>query len=365
MNPGYHRIGKDLSAVSWFHGDFVGQEESLRRVQEIAEENYAKGPHRDVCVLCATRLSGDIFFERGKLAYIFCANCGHLNGNRLLSKDFAELTYKGAESDKEEVESVYSAEFTSGKMALEYREVVERIYGPKSDFLRDFFLSENLPIENLEILDFGCGSGHFINALMDSGFSRVSGVDTYGPAIGAAVSIGGLDPSNIREVDLDETVAILRRTQADVVCMMCVLVHLESIGDAVAAMRENKSIRYSFQKIPMWSFATILEAALPEFRARVLGSDHTNVFTRESLAWLENRFGLSRVASWTFGSDVLDLQRKVLASLAGGQASEGFVKRVQSDMEVLANPVQYVIDSNLLSSEIHVIWKFPARGQAK
>lgn len=361
MDSEFHRIGKDLGDVSWFHEDFIAQEESLRRVQKITEENYAKGPHRDVCILCSSSLSGDTFFERGKLAYIFCANCGHVNGNRLVSKDFVESTYTGAQAGNQEVDGVYSEEFTSGKMALEYREVVERIYGPKSDFLREYFLSQNLPIEDLAVLDFGCGSGHFVNALMDSGFRGVSGVDSFGPAIEAGVSIGGLDPSKIVEVNPKDTLEILRSTQADVVSMMCVLVHLDLIGDAVAAMYENNAIRYSYQKIPMWSFATILESAFPEFRARVLGSDHTNVFTRESLAWLENKFGLSRVASWTFGGDVLDLQRKVLAALGGGQASERFVTRVQNDLESLANPIQGVIDSHSLSSEIHLIWEFPAK----
>lgn len=359
MNPEFHRVGKDLSDVSWFHGDFVAQEASLRQMQEISEGNYAKGPRRDVCILCGSLLSGEIFFERGKLAYIFCANCGHVNGNRLLSKSFMQATYKGAESDDEEAESVYCGEFTSGKMALEYREVVERIYRPKSDFLMEYLLSQNVSIEDLAILDFGCGSGHFMNALSDSGFNRVSGVDSYGPAVSAGISIGRLEPSQIAEVELEDALDTLRNTKADLVSMMCVLVHLESITDAVAAMYANKSVRYSYQKIPMWSFATILESAFPEFRARVLGSDHTNVFTSESLSWLENRFGLSRVASWTFGGDVLDLQRKVLAALGGGQASEGFVTRVQSDLESLANPVQRVIDSHSLSSEIHLIWEFP------
>lgn len=361
MDSEFHRIGKDLSDVSWFHGDFVAQEENLRRVQKMTEENYARGPYRDVCILCSSSLSGETFFERGKITYIFCGNCGHVNGNRLLSKDFVESTYKGAEAADDEVDGVYSREFTTGKMALEYREVVERIYGPKSDFLKEYVLSRNLTVEDLAILDFGCGSGHFMNALMTSGFRDVSGVDTFGPAIAAAVSIGGLNPSKIREVDPGETLEILGSTQVDLVSMMCVLVHLESIGDAVAAMFENKSIRYSYQKIPMWSLATILESALPEFRARVLGSDHTNVFTMDSLTWLENRFGLSRVASWTFGGDALDLQRKVLASLSRGQASDGFISRVQSDLELLANPVQHVIDSHSLSSEIHLIWEFPTR----
>lgn len=360
MNPQFHRIGKDLSDVSWFHEDFVAQEESLRRIQKITEEKYAKGPRREVCILCASSLSGDSFFERGKLAYIFCAECGHVNGNRLLSRDFGTATYKGRDSGDAEVESVYSGEFTSGKMALEYREVVDRIYRPKSDFLMQFLLSENLPVHDLEILDFGCGSGHFINALIDSGFSRVSGVDSYRPAVGAAISIGGLEPSQISEVDLEATLEVLKNTKANLVSMMCVLVHLESVFDAVSAMHKNKSIRYSYQKIPMWSFATILESAFPAFRARVLGSDHTNVFTRESLAWLENRFGLTRVASWTFGGDFLDLQRKVLASLSGSRASASFLTRVESDLESLANPVQQTIDSYSLSSEIHLIWEFPS-----
>lgn len=362
MNPEFHRVGKNLSDVSWFQGNFVEQEEELLQLQEVSERNYADGPLRDVCILCGSLLSGEIFFERGKIAYIFCTNCGHVNGNRLLSKGFMDATYKASDSNDEEVESIYCGEFTRGKMALEYREVVERIYRPKSDFLMEYLLSQNVSIENLEILDFGCGSGHFMNALIDSGFSRVSGVDSYGPAVSAGLSIGGLEPSQIAEVDLEGTMDILRNTKADLVSMMCVLVHLESITASIAAMFENKSVRYSYQKIPMWSFATILESAFPAFSARVLGSDHTNVFTRESLGWLEKRFGLSRVASWTFGGDVLDLERKVLVALGNSKASEGYVARVKSDLEFLANPLQHIIDSNSLSSEVHLIWEFPDRG---
>jgi hypothetical protein len=136
------------------------------------------------------------------------------------------------------------------------------------------------------------------------------------------------------------------------------LVHLESPIEALVAMKKNKNTRFTFQKIPMWSFATILESALPEYRARVLGSDHTNVFTEESLAWIEKSVGLRRVASWTFGGDYLDLQRKTIAGMKKNGSSQDLINRAADELSKISNDVQLAIDTNKLSSELHVIWEF-------
>jgi SAM-dependent methyltransferase len=246
-------------------------------------------------------------------------------------------------------------------MAKEYWSVVDRIYKPKANFLKDFLLHEGHEISNTSILDVGCGSGHFINALLGSGFEDVIGVDSFNPAVEAGLSLGKLMDYQINCVEPGDTLSLLSNTTSSVVCMMCVLVHLDSPMRALEVMSKNPNIKYTYQKIPLWSFAAMLEASFPQYRARVLGADHTNVFTKDSLNWIEQALGMSRVASWTFGSDYLDLLRKMQVGLIRNGASAVLTKKIEVDLMRIANDMQKNLDENMLASEIHLIWKFSNR----
>jgi hypothetical protein len=206
-------------------------------------------------------------------------------------------------------------------------------------------------------LDAGCGSGHFVNALKKSGFCEPKGFDSFAPAVLAAHQIGALGTGEVSLENPESLLAQLSSTDASVVSMMCVLVHLDSPIDAIRAMKNNPLTRFTFQKIPMWSLATMLEAAFPNFRSRVLGSDHTNVFTEESLAWMEAELGLRRVASWRFGGDYLDLERKVLIAMKQNSSSQELLDRTKAQLDTIANEVQLVFDKHSMASELHVIWE--------
>ena len=352
-----HLFGKDLSDVSWFHQDLLSKETELLAVQKRTEAKYFESPERQSCILCNSNLSGSQRFRRNQIDFVFCEVCGHVNGNHEVTSDFVSATYTSSDSLASET-GVYDDEFTQGKMASDYWEVVDRIYMAKANFLKDFVKSQKLDPASTSILDAGCGSGHFVNALLKSGFRSSKGFDSFSPAIEASRLIGQLSEDQVSLTVPEELIPILSDTDATIVSMMCVLVHLESPINALEAMKNNNKTRFTLQKIPMWSFATILEAAFPEFRSRVLGSDHTNVFTEESLAWLERKLGLKRVASWTFGGDYLDLQRKTLAGMQQNGSSKELIKRAAMELSKISNDIQLAIDTHKLSSELHVIWEF-------
>lgn len=352
-------FGKDISDVSWFHDGLMGQDSALLEVQRNTENEYLKSPVRQNCILCASNLEGNQRFERNQITYIFCSTCGHVNGNHLISSEFIASTYTASDpsATAQSDSGAYDNEFTSGKMAEEYWEVVERIYQPKSDFLASYLQSRGLAPKDVSVLDAGCGSGHFVNALKRSGFSSAKGFDSFAPAVLAAQQIGSLGESEVSLEKPENLLGLLAESDASVVAMMCVLVHLNSPLEAMRVMQKNEQTRFTFQKIPMWSFATILESALPNFRSRVLGSDHTNVFTEESLAWMEAELGLRRVASWRFGGDYLDLQRKILISMKQNSSSQELLDRTSAELDSIANEIQLVFDRNAMASELHVIWE--------
>jgi len=156
--------------------------------------------------------------------------------------------------------------------------------------------------------------------------------------------------------DSEYLTSFLESGSADVVTMICVLPHLIDPVEALKAMKANANFHYTFQKLPMWSFATLLEAVFPGARSRVLGSDHTHVFTEESLSWLEEKVGMRRVASWSFGSDSLDLIRKLSQQLEQTESTEDFKALANGQFRTLAERFQESIDEVGQSSEIHVLW---------
>lgn len=357
LHLGMDRFGKDLADLYWLHDDLQSNEELLLELQRSVESQYLNSPIRQRCVLCDTTLTGSADFIRNTISFIFCVICGHVNGNHEVSLDFIASTYTSVDQSSRN-SSLYSKEFTTGKKVDEYWEVVERIDQPKARFLAEFVHSLGLRVGATAVLDVGCGSGHFVNALLREGFTLARGFDSFAPAIATAQTVGNLSNNQAYLEEPNELLGILAETEATVISMMCVLVHLDSPLAALRAMRDNPSIRFTYQKIPMWSFATILEAALPGFHARVLGSDHSNVFSHESLKWIEGELGLKRVASWTFGGDWLDLQKRILLGMQKNDSSDLLLKRASLSLGSIANDVQQIFDKNKLASELHLVWEF-------
>ena len=109
---------------------------------------YNKGQKNYNCIICGCKLSKNKDFEFHKINYFFCTKCHHLNGSRKLNNKKLHQIYK-AKSLKS---SIYYKNYSK-----KYNKRAKEIYKPKLDFLKKILKKPN-------ILDFGCGAGHFISA---------------------------------------------------------------------------------------------------------------------------------------------------------------------------------------------------------
>lgn len=340
--------------VLWFQEDFVSDENKLLNRQRDVEKEYINGPERLFCILCSSTLSSSSkWYMRGTLKYTFCPTCGHVNGGHLETDEFLAYAYTDAKS--KDLTKPYFEEYKSGKMFDDFDLTVERIYLPKANFLRDVLVSKGMDIANLKLVDFGCGAGHFISALQKVGFKNIVGIETLQSALDISIK-NGIDSKILKLIDHSQTLDFLREVDCDVLTMLCVLPHLREPLKALEALKENVNCIATFQKLPKWSYASSLESIFPESRARVLGSDHTSVFSSESVRWLEKYLELDLWGEWKFGSDYLDLFRKLIIKSQGVEMSEEFREALQIQWMQIADQIQFVIDSNDQSSELHIVW---------
>jgi 2-polyprenyl-3-methyl-5-hydroxy-6-metoxy-1,4-benzoquinol methylase len=348
------RTGKSLQDVLWFQEDFVRNEEDLLHRQQMVESEYIKGPIRLMCVICASSLDlSDKWYARGAIRYIFCATCGHVNGSRLETESF--LTYAYTDEQTTNSRKPYDSEFNSGNMYKEFDQTVKRIYLPKASFLKDVLESQGLDVSKIKLIDFGCGAGHFISALEQVGFRDVIGVETLQSALDLCVR-NGISSEKLKLIHPSQTYSYLREADCHVLTMMCVLPHLSEPLQAINALKENAKCVATFQKLPKWSYATSIETVFPENRSRVLSSDHTSVFSLESIAWLEKKIGLSVWGEWNFGGDYLDLFRKLVAKSYTVEMTEELRESLREQWMQFADEMQLVLDTCRQSSEVHIVW---------
>jgi len=82
-----NKYGKPLSDVINFKQTFINNDAHNKKYAFKKNELYRKQPTREFCKICSNKL-GDIDFYKNKIGYIFCNNCGHLNGERQDTNDY-------------------------------------------------------------------------------------------------------------------------------------------------------------------------------------------------------------------------------------------------------------------------------------
>jgi hypothetical protein len=106
--------------------------------------------------------------------------------------------------------------------------------------------------------------------------------------------------------------------------------------------------------LPLHSPTTFIEMAFPNVMQRQLSGDHTHLYTESSIDHLCREFGMSRVAEWWFGTDMMDLYRALAVSLNNEAAN--------AMMLPLIDPMQEAIDRRKASSEVHMLLAFKRPG---
>jgi hypothetical protein len=164
--------------------------------------------------------------------------------------------------------------------------------------------------------------------------------------------------NNLKRVSTSSSLNYMSKTSAKIVSMICTLPHVTNPGALIASMKQNSNIQFTFQKLPLFSLASMLDIAHPEVNSRVISGTHTHIYTEESLKFIEQKYQMERVAEWRFGSDIIDLYRNLEISIQRKNFSNNTSKKFSEAFLPLVDQLQLILDNNKFASEVHILWKF-------
>jgi SAM-dependent methyltransferase len=301
---------------------------------------YAAQPRRSQCKVCASPLGPQPDFAQHGVEYGFCPSCGHLNGLHEDTQAFVEALYIEGEG----------TDYGRQLLDANFTRRADSVYSPKAEFLL-----ANLPDRQVEVLDVGCGGGHFVYALLEAGV-KASGIDV-GRSV---VEFGNAQISHHRNqrplslVDEESFFEAMVQTSADVVSAIGVIEHLREPARFFDAFRNSRA-RYLYYSVPMFSMSVILEGAFAGVFPRQLSGGHTHLFTESSIAEMNRRLGARAVAEWRFGTDVMDLYRSLSSVLQKAGASARLLEQLEQGLGKVIDPLQQVLDGHHFCSEIHLL----------
>ncbi|HUK60912.1 MAG TPA: methyltransferase domain-containing protein [Stellaceae bacterium] len=341
------RFGKSAGALFAHKRSFFSDNARLVAESKPVAALYSAQPRRERCKCCDHPL-GDAAFVKNGIAYALCARCGHLNGLHEDTPEFCAAIY--AEKGGSDYARAYSASDRDAYWAR-----VKDIYVPKAEFLHSALAAAGETMADLAVADFGAGSGYFVAALRQTGFTA-EGYEVS--ATQAALAEAFLGAGAVRRHALGDTLALAAETRAPVVSMIGVLEHVAAPRALLAALRANRSVRYLYISVPLFSPCVFFELAFPGVFQRHLAGGHTHLFTERSLDWMCGEFGMSRVGEWWFGADMMDLFRAVSVELGDSAATAG-AAAIWSEMFAPAiDDLQLALDQRRLASEVHMLLRF-------
>lgn len=355
MSTGASRIlrrhGKAAAGILGVGQTFFADNAGALRNAEAHAALYTAQPPRTACKLCEAPLPAGPDFVKSGVPYASCCRCGHLNGLHEDTPAFCEAVY---------LDPAYG-DYYASRDADAYAFRTRTIYAPKVEFLREALEGQGEALADLKVLDVGAGAGYFIDALGQAGVAQARGIELSPEMAGYGNAM--LGAPRIERVGFAGTPDALRRTDADLVAMIGVLEHLRDPRGVLRLLRDETAVRHLFLVLPLFSFCVFLEMAFPASYPRHLVSDHTHLFTPQSIAHMEHEFGLARRAEWWFGSDLLDLYRHVRVTLQGNAGCSRMVEPWDGLMRSLIDPLQAQLDTRHLCSEVHLLLSFVRAGE--
>jgi 2-polyprenyl-3-methyl-5-hydroxy-6-metoxy-1,4-benzoquinol methylase len=312
--------------------------------QNMINDIYVQQPARTECKNCARPVQGSDFESHG-VKYAICTHCSHLNGMHVETDDFFYKIYH------QDGGGNYSANYDEGsRQDYDYR--VQKIYLPKAQFLEEALTFVGVKTKGVSICDYGAGSGFFVAALMQKGFSakglEVSDVQVqFGNKMLGANALSGFDPKL--------TIAILSEMKCEVISLIGVLEHLPSPRAALAAIKSNRNIKHIYFSVPMLSPSVFFEVVFTDLYNRQLGGSHTHLYTRESIQYFCKEFNLKLEAQWLFGTDVMDIYRHTQVSLQKAEVSENGIQLFDTMFKPQIDILQLAFDKAEVCSEGHFL----------
>lgn len=300
---------------------------------------YASQPPRTQCKLCHAQLADATDFTSHGVAYTFCADCSHLNGRFEDTKGFVEQLYIA------DAGRAYSDSYVDENFVRRTHD----IYLPKIDFLL-----ESVPPGEHRLIDVGCGAGYLVHAallrsLPASGIDVSSSMIEFGNRHIARLA----NARPLRSVAEEAFYDAIATCEADIVSAIGVIEHLRDPRQLFAAFARS-SASFLYYSVPMFSLSVVLENIFTDIFPRQLSGGHTHLFTEDSLRRMNSMLGVTPIAEWRFGTDVIDLYRCVVTSLAKHAAPQ-LAQRFEQGFMASIDGMQAVLDGKHFCSEIHCV----------
>jgi len=341
------RFGKPSGPLMAIKSEFFTQNDSkLEQAQKWAQL-YKSQPPRTKCMNCSNQMGRADFLKLG-VGYAFCSNCGHLNGLHEDTDEFCNAIYM--DNSGREYAKTY---LSSDKKA--YRDRVKTIYLPKVKFLSKILKEQNENPAEFGYADIGAGSGYMLAALDAAGFCAINGYEVSK----SQVEFGNrmLGANLLHQHKPEELENIITRLEANILCMIGTLEHLQNPQQVLKAIISNTHIKYLYISVPMMSPCVYLEMVFPGVMPRHLTGGHTHLYTNSSLAYMCRTYGLEPIGEWWFGTDMVDLYRDVLVSLGSREETKGAVASWRDMFVPLIDDMQKAMDQLKSGSEVHLVLK--------
>lgn len=342
------RFGKSAGALLAHKQSFFHDNDNLlhegRRIGKIYREQSA----RTLCKCCTATLGATSFVKQG-IAYTICGRCGHLNGMHEDSAAFCAALYTEAGGAN------YAKTYSAADKDAYWRRVRD-IYVPKAEFLRDALTEAGHTPAELRYADLGAGSGYFVAAVRELGCPQAVGYEAS--AVQTAFADAMVGAGAVLRQDLDDVAPLARTIDADVVSMIGVLEHVREPREVLKALKTNAQVRYLYISVPLFSPCVFFEMAFPGVFQRQLSAAHTHLYTESSLDWTCREFGMTRVAEWWFGTDMVDLFRSVSVELERSSDLKGISDHWACMFAPAIDDLQLALDRRKLASEVHMLLRF-------
>ena len=322
---------------------FVNNREKLEKAHRDAAV-YVAQPRRLFCKICSHRLPSAAAFIKHGIGYSYCEDCGHLNGAHEDTDVFCEYLYvrEGGEE--------YAQNYVPVNPASRQQRV-EKVYLPKAEFALGQIVAN--PAET-EVVDFGCGAGFLLEAFRALGVREMRGHEPSATLQRQAEEV--LGSGVVQRSRLDGIEEIVSSERGTLACMVGFIEHVQDPVGLLKALVAANGFDYLLVTFPLASPSVAVEAVFPQVMPRHLSGGHTHVFTRESIARLEELTGIERAAEWWFGTDMLDLFRSVLVSLEDSGA-ERLAEEWTRAMLPAIDAMQLALDRRKDSSQVHMLYR--------
>ncbi len=298
---------------------------------------YNKGQKNYNCIICGCKLSKNKDFEFHKINYFFCTKCHHLNGSRKLNNKKLHQIYKA----KSQKSSIYYKNYSK-----KYNKRAKEIYKPKLDFLKKILKKPN-------ILDFGCGAGHFISACNKENVN----------CIGAEVdkNLIELAPLKIKKKILfrktnSEIIEKINQNKINCISLIHVIEHLEDPYSVINLFKESKA-KFLLLAVPLFGYGVIIDLLFKHLNPRTIGGGHFHLFTKKSLNYYLKKTKLKIKGEWWFGGDAHDLYRNTILNLINKKNIKNklFLNYLDNIMLKPMDNYQNQIDKSKSTSDIHLV----------